>query len=211
MPIEVELKARVQDADALLRRLRDKSDGQPSTYRDTYYDWPDRRLGNAGRQELRIRVIEADSETKALWTFKGAMLDAASTPEFETMVTEPDMAQAILAQLGLEPVIAYTKHCVNFTFESDHHRVKASVVQVPELEGTFLEIERSTMAGRAHETCGGRSLNDDVIDTLYTFWINGGAGPVIRDGVDAASRAASTTFPYLAEPNPNPPTPPKHL
>ena len=46
MPIEVELKARVQDADALLRRLRDKSDGQPSTYRDTYYDWPDRRLGN---------------------------------------------------------------------------------------------------------------------------------------------------------------------
>jgi adenylate cyclase class 2 len=141
MPIEVELKARVQDADALLRRLRDKSDGQPSTYRDTYYDWPDRRLGNAGRQELRIRVIEADSGTKALWTFKGAMLDAASTPEFETMVTEPDMAQAILAQLGLEPVIAYTKHCVNFTFESDRHRVKASVVQVPELEGTFLEIE----------------------------------------------------------------------
>ena len=40
MPIEVELKARVQDADALLRRLRDKSDGQPSTYRDTYYENP---------------------------------------------------------------------------------------------------------------------------------------------------------------------------
>ena len=77
--------------------------------------------------------------------------------------------------------------------------------------GTFLEIERSTLAGRVHETCGGRSLNDDVIDTLYTFWINGGAGPVIRDGVDAASRAASTTFPYLVEPNPNPPTPPEHL
>lgn len=77
--------------------------------------------------------------------------------------------------------------------------------------GSFLEIERSTMAGHPHETCGGRSLNDDVIDTLYTFWINGGSGPVIRDGVDAASRPASATFPYLAEPNPDPPTPPEHF
>jgi adenylate cyclase class 2 len=141
MPIEVELKARVHDADNVLARLRSKSHGQPSTYRDTYYDWPDRRLEHAGRQELRIRVIEADSETRALWTFKGAMLDAASTPEFETMVTEPEMARAILAQLGLEPVITYTKHCVNFTFDTDSHQVKATVVRVPELEGTFLEIE----------------------------------------------------------------------
>ena len=78
-------------------------------------------------------------------------------------------------------------------------------------QGSFLEIERSTMAGHPHETCGGRSLNDDVIDTLYTFWINGGSGPLIRDGVDAATRPASTTFPYLAEPNPDPPTPPEHF
>src|SRR5688572_28641235 len=109
MPIEVELKARVQDADALLRRLRPKSGGKPGTCRDTWDDWADRRRGSAGRQELRVRVSEADSAARALWTFKGAMLDAASTPEFETMVTEPDMARAILAQLGLEPVIAYTK------------------------------------------------------------------------------------------------------
>ena len=77
--------------------------------------------------------------------------------------------------------------------------------------GSFLEIERSTLAGRPYETCGGRTLNDDVIDTLYTFWVNGGAGPVISDGVDAASRPASTTFPYLAEPNQHPPTPPEHF
>lgn len=78
-------------------------------------------------------------------------------------------------------------------------------------QGSFLEIERATMAGQPHETCGGRSLNDDVIDTLYTFWINAGSGPIIRDGVDAATRPASATFPYLAEPNPDPPTPPEHF
>jgi hypothetical protein len=78
-------------------------------------------------------------------------------------------------------------------------------------KGSFLEIERSTLEGRAYETCGGRTLNDDVIDVLYSFWINGGAGPPIRDGVDAASRPASDVFPYLATANPRPPTPPEHF
>jgi adenylate cyclase class 2 len=141
MTIEVEFKARLQDAEAVVRQLRSKSHGRPSVYNDTYYDWPDRRLEQAGRKELRIRVIEGDDGIQAIWTFKGAMLDAASTPEFETTVTEPEMARAILAQLGLEPVIAYTKHCLNFIFDTDHYQVKASVVRVPELEDTFLEIE----------------------------------------------------------------------
>ena len=58
---------------------------------------------------------------------------------------------------------------------------------------------------------GGRTLNDDVIDTMFTLWINAGSGPVIRDGVDQASRPASGTFPYLAAPNANPPERPEHL
>ncbi|GGR59673.1 hypothetical protein GCM10010168_93140 [Actinoplanes ianthinogenes] len=76
--------------------------------------------------------------------------------------------------------------------------------------GSFLEIERSALAGLAHRTCGGRALNDDAMDTLFTFLINAGNGPVIRDGVDRASRPATRVFPYLAEPNPDPPQPPPH-
>jgi hypothetical protein len=76
--------------------------------------------------------------------------------------------------------------------------------------GSFLEIERALMDGRAPETCGGRALNDDVIDILYNFWINHGQGPAISDGVDASSRPASTAFPYLSPANPDPPTPPEH-
>jgi hypothetical protein len=77
--------------------------------------------------------------------------------------------------------------------------------------GTFLEIERAVLAGSEHRTCGGRALNDDVMDTFFTFLINAGAGPAIRDGVDRSSRPASRTFPYLAEANPEPPQPPAHL
>ncbi|KQQ94208.1 hypothetical protein ASF62_08705 [Leifsonia sp. Leaf325] len=76
--------------------------------------------------------------------------------------------------------------------------------------GSFLEIELAAMRGTGHETCGGRALNDDVMDTIFTQLINAGTGPVIRDGVDAATRPGSHTFPYLAEPNPNPPSAPAH-
>lgn len=77
--------------------------------------------------------------------------------------------------------------------------------------GSFLEIELAHRAGQPHETCGGRALNDDVMDTFFTLIVNGGDGPLIRDGVDGATRPGSRSFPYLAPPNPEPPTPPEHF
>jgi hypothetical protein len=77
--------------------------------------------------------------------------------------------------------------------------------------GSFLEIELAARRGASHKTCGGRTLNDDVMDTIFTQLINAGNGPTIRDGVDQATRPASHTFPYLAAPNPDPPSmPPPH-
>ena len=76
--------------------------------------------------------------------------------------------------------------------------------------GSFLEIELAARRGQPHRTCGGRTLNDDVMDTLFTQLVNGGHGPTIRDGVDSASRPASSAFPYVASPNPHPPVPPEH-
>jgi hypothetical protein len=78
-------------------------------------------------------------------------------------------------------------------------------------EGSFFEIELAAHCGEPHETCGGRALNDDVMDTIFTQLVNAGNGPIIRDGVDQATKPASRTFPYLAPPNPDPPDPPEHL
>ena len=71
---------------------------------------------------------------------------------------------------------------------------------------------RSSMppGGRGHQTCGGRALNDDVMDTLFTLLINAGTGPTIRDGVDHSTRPASRTFPYLATGESAPPDLPTH-
>jgi hypothetical protein len=77
-------------------------------------------------------------------------------------------------------------------------------VAKPYAEDSYFEIERALLEGREHATCGGRSLNDDVIDTLYTLIVNAGHGPRVSDGVDGTV-PASREFPYLAPPNLNPP------
>ena len=77
-------------------------------------------------------------------------------------------------------------------------------VAKPYAEDSYLEIEQAMLQGRAHATCGGRSLNDDAADTNLTFIVTGGNGPRISDGVDQATVRASDSFPYLAPPNPEP-------
>jgi Domain of unknown function (DUF4331) len=79
-------------------------------------------------------------------------------------------------------------------------------VSKPFAEDSYLEIERAVLQGRPHETCGGRSLNDDVMDTMYTLFINADKGPRISDGVDQATKPASDVFPYLAPPIASAPT-----
>ena len=70
-------------------------------------------------------------------------------------------------------------------------------------QGSFLEIELAARRGEAHETCGGRALNDDVMDTIFTQLINAGNGPVIRDGVDQSTRPAVAHASRTSSP-PNP-------
>jgi len=74
----------------------------------------------------------------------------------------------------------------------------------PYAEDSYLEIEQALLQGRAHKTCGGRSLNADAGDANLTFVITGGNGPRIDDGVDEATVRASESFPYLAPPNLDP-------
>lgn len=82
-------------------------------------------------------------------------------------------------------------------------------VSKPFSENSFLEIERAVLEGRPHETCGGRSLNERTVDTLYNLIINAGNGPHVSDGVEQATQPASDVFPYLAPPNASAPTTPQ--
>ncbi|UVC17904.1 DUF4331 domain-containing protein [Mesorhizobium onobrychidis] len=67
--------------------------------------------------------------------------------------------------------------------------------------GSFLEIERALIDNRPHASAGGRWLDDDILDELLTLLANGGRGERLGDGVDAPTKPASRTFPYVREPN----------
>lgn len=178
MAVEVELKARVTNPDLTRSRLESHATGEPSTYHDTYYDWPDHRLTDTGRQELRVRVVTSPQTTRHILTYKGAATSATDTPEYETDVTDSAVLDTILSRLGLTHLIAYTKNCINYRFTAHDHPILATLVQVPELDAVFLEIETlipDTTASHAartaiHRTLADLGLGDDDLDP--TFYID---------------------------------------
>jgi Domain of unknown function (DUF4331) len=72
----------------------------------------------------------------------------------------------------------------------------------PFRETSYLEIEQAMLKGRVHATAGGRWLNEDMMDFIFTLYVNAGKGPRINDGVDGPIAWSSRRFPYMAPPNP---------
>ena len=143
--IEAELKARVTDPEALSQALARLASGEPSTYRDVYYDYPAGNLTASGR-ELRVRVVETAGTGRTILTFKEPAADEASQskPEHETTAASAGVLDVVLSALGLVHMVAFEKHCVNYRFTAKGRDMLATLVTVPEISGTFIELE--TMA-----------------------------------------------------------------
>ncbi|QKW19071.1 class IV adenylate cyclase [Kitasatospora sp. NA04385] len=145
MAIEAELKAIVRDPESVLAAL-EKTGGpdRVDVYQDTYYDEPAGGLMDADR-ELRIRTVHGPDSTRTVLTYKGARVDAdsGSKPEFETKVADPAAAHEIFRGLGYVPRIAFEKRCRNYDLTADGRQVLATLVRVPEIDGTWLEVETS--------------------------------------------------------------------
>lgn len=66
---------------------------------------------------------------------------------------------------------------------------------------SYLDIENEFyLAGAAHATCGGRWPGEDALDKQLSVVIKGQMTGV-SDGVSAATKPPTMTFPYLADPN----------
>lgn len=133
--IEAELKARLRNPNAVRTRLDSLATGEVETYRDMYFDV-------AGGRELRVREIESVSGVRCLLTYKEPSTHASgSKPEYETSMGSAAIAREILVRLGYARDIEITKRCVNYRFSVDGRDVVATVVTVPELDDTFIEVE----------------------------------------------------------------------
>ncbi|MES5823545.1 class IV adenylate cyclase [Streptomyces sp. RG80] len=140
--IEAELKARVHAPEVVQQRLDEIAVARVEVYRDTYYDRPDGSLEKVD-QELRVRTVHGADGSRTVLTFKDAAVDedSGSKPEYETRVEDAEAAHAILRGLGHVEVIAFEKHCRNYEFEARGRLMLATLVRVPEIDGTFLEVE----------------------------------------------------------------------
>src|SRR6185437_6823715 len=73
-------------------------------------------------------------------------------------------------------------------------------VTKPITDTSHLEIEKSTLNGRAYETGGGRTVDANVIDVLLTWLVNRDR-EFILGGATGATKPGMKVFPYLATPN----------
>ncbi|MEU5186824.1 class IV adenylate cyclase [Streptomyces klenkii] len=167
--IEAELKARVHDVAEVTRRLDARAAGRAEVYQDTYYDEPAGTLEKEDR-ELRVRTVRGAQATKTILTYKGARVDAASgsKPEHETRVEDPEAVHAMLRGLGYVPVIAFEKQCRNYEFHAHGRPMLATVVTVPEIDGSFIELETQV------EQQGLRGALDDIRSVLLELGIQDG-------------------------------------
>jgi adenylate cyclase class 2 len=182
--IEAELKARVHSPEAVMGLLDERATARVEVYRDTYYDRPDGSLEKAG-EELRVRTVHGADGTRTVLTYKGVAVDedSGSKPEHETLVEDAQAAHAILRGLGYVEVIAFEKRCRNYNFEARGRQLLATLVRVPELDGTFLEVE--TLVGEDEVT----AALDDIRAVLAELGI--GAEDLTREtytGAVAAQR-----------------------
>jgi polyketide cyclase/dehydrase/lipid transport protein/uncharacterized protein DUF4331 len=73
-------------------------------------------------------------------------------------------------------------------------------VAKPITDASNLEIEKSTINGKAYQTGGGRTVDSDVIDILMT-WIVNRDREFLEGGTTKATKPGTKSFPYLASPN----------
>ena len=96
------------------------------------------------------------------------------------------------------PLDDHGNHPLTELFLHDFLVVDASK---PYAEQSYFEIEQAILEGRTHTTCGGRSLNDNFIDRVYTFLVDGGKAPRILPTAGRFAQRASEIFPYLTPAN----------
>jgi adenylate cyclase class 2 len=140
--IEAEIKARLVNPDAVRQRLDQWAAGVAEAYTDTYFDTPDQALA-VQQRELRVRTVAGPGNVRHVLTFKDRPVDAStqSKPEVEIAVSDAEAAAAILTGLGYPAELAFTKQCVNYRVTRGGRQFLATVVTVPEIAGTYLEVE----------------------------------------------------------------------
>jgi adenylate cyclase class 2 len=144
MPVEIEAKMKIDDTDAVRRKLKAAGARHTKKTRETniFLDTEDRSL-LAGDRGLRVRInrdVTTGSE-KVIITFKGPRHPGPlkSRDESELEVASSADAVQLLACIGYRQIISFEKLRESWELMG----CKIEIDEVPRI-GTFLEIEGPT-------------------------------------------------------------------
>lgn len=136
VPVEAEVKARVDDPEAARERLIEHGAEHEATLEqtDVYFDHPSRSFADTD-EALRVR----EEDGRAVLTYKGPKLDAStkSRREVETEVDDAAGTRELLEALGFAPQPEVSKTREVFALGD----VTATLDRVDGL-GAFVELER---------------------------------------------------------------------
>lgn len=116
-----------------------------ATRRNQRYFYNGPRVAGPDGDELRRQAGPAHLQGPA------ADEESGSKPESETTAGDARTLDAIFTGLGYVHLVAFGKRCVNYAFTSHGREMLASLVTVPELDGTFLEVETLAAADEVED------------------------------------------------------------
>jgi len=162
MSLEIEAKMKVNDLDAVRRRLDAVGAVRTGQYleNNTFFDTDDRSL-LAADKGLRLRInrnLDGQDEQYIL-TFKGPRLHGSlkTRQEQEMVVTDPESAGAFLQRLGFSQVLRFEKKRESWMLGG----CRVELDEMPHL-GFYVEIEGPTeqavLEVRAKLELAGRAL-----------------------------------------------------
>lgn len=73
--------------------------------------------------------------------------------------------------------------------------------RLPCSNAQYFELETALLESRAAMSCGGRPIDEDIIDAVYGLLINGSVNEPVPDGANSPTTPSLQVFPYLAPPN----------
>jgi adenylate cyclase class 2 len=171
MPLEIEAKFRLRDANALRQKLLQLG-AQPKGLvleHNTYFDTAKRSL-RAADEGLRIRELIADhGARKIVLTYKSARApgELKVRQEEEMPVGSAEAAAGVLAGLGYQPFLFFHKRRESYVLDG----AKIELDELPEL-GSFLEIEADS-AETVQAIRGRLGLaNEPVVQSPYIALID---------------------------------------
>ncbi|HEA28789.1 MAG TPA: class IV adenylate cyclase [Leeuwenhoekiella sp.] len=169
---EVELTAIVKNKAEVLKKLAEyaKKPAHKVIYDDLYFDKNNELDERDCELRLRKKTFPASGKMTHWLTLKEAPFDqkTRSKPEFETEITDFESTQAIFKGLGYTLDIRYNKNCQFFYVTYREIQIEISLVELPELTETFIEIE--TQTEQLNQT-------DALFKILYTFLEEIGISP----------------------------------